>query len=115
MDPETKKKLIAISIGALIFMVSYFIIRSKYIKSRPTGYKKTIIIHKDGNIKEKITFEETYSNYQMGFVILTLTSLFLIVSIYLTCFSCNESSNYSMSKISSSISPSIESSIKPLD
>ena len=115
MEPETKKKIIAISIGLLIFMVAYFIIRSKYIKSRPTGYKKTIILHKDGNIKEKITFDETYSNYQIGFFILTITTLFLITAIYLTCFSCGESSSYSMSQMSSSISPSIESSIKPLD
>jgi len=115
MDPVTKKKLIAISIGVLIFMVTYFIIRSKYMKSRPTGYKKTIILHRDGNIKEKITFDETYSNYQMGFFILIITTLFLITAIYLTCFSCGESSSYSMPQIASSISSSMESSVKPLD
>jgi Na+/melibiose symporter-like transporter len=110
MDAETKNKLIAISIGFLIFMISYFVIRSKYIKSKPTGYKKTIIIHKEGKVKEKITFEETYSNYQLGFFILFLIFLFTVTAIYLTCFKCKN--DYSMPDLSSS---SIESSIKPLD
>ncbi len=114
MDAETKNKLIAISIGFLIFMISYFVIRSKYIKSKPTGYKKTIIIHKEGKVKEKITFEETYSNYQLGFFILFLIFLTITTGIYLTCFKCKN--DYSMPDLSSSSSSSsIESGIKPLD
>ena len=101
MDQDIKKKLITIAIGFLIFTITYFIVKSKYIKSKPTGYKRTVILHKDGKVKDKITYDETYSNFQMGFFILTLTFLLLFIGSYLFCF--KGESSYSVPDVSSSM------------
>ena len=116
MDQDIKKKLITIAIGFLIFTITYFIVKSKYIKSKPTGYKRTVIVHKDGNVKDKITFDETYSNFQMGFFILVITAIILFSSTYLLCFK-ESSSDYTSSSISpsSSIISSSLDSITPLE
>ena len=115
MDQDTKKKLITFAIGFLIFTITYFIVKSKYIKSRPTGYKRTVIIHKDGNVKDKVTFDESYSNFQMGFFILAITAIILLSSTYLICFK-ESSTDYTSSSISpSSIVSSSLDAITPLE
>jgi hypothetical protein len=110
MDQHTKKKIITIAIAFLIFAVSYFIVKSKYIKSKPTGYKKTVLLHKDGKVIKKTTYEETYCNFQFGFFILTLTFLILLFGTYFVCFKRGESC-YSVPELSSSIEVN---SIQPL-
>ena len=110
MDQDTKKKLITIAIAFLIFAITYFVVKSKYIKPRLTGYKRTVILHKDGQVKDKITYDEYYSNFQMGFFILTVTFIVLLTSSYLFCFKGNSSYSADIPSPSIDINP-----IQPLE